>query len=76
MEVTMNKLNYWFHDDEAKRESYTALKSVEFKVTLENSNCNKCSKFQLLSTQVYLTFLAFSILLCVLLSVNLSEKPR
>ena len=76
MEVTMNELNYWFHDDKAKRESYTALQSVEFKLTLENSNCTKYSKFQLLSTHVYLTFLAFSILLCVLLDVSLSEKPR
>ena len=25
MEVTMNELNYWFHDDKAKRESYIAL---------------------------------------------------
>ena len=32
MEVTMNKLNYWFHDHKAKRESYTALQSVELKV--------------------------------------------
>ena len=52
MEVTMNELNYWFHDDKAKRESYTALQSVELKFTSENGNCNKCSKFQLLSTHV------------------------
>ena len=74
MEVTINKLNYWFHDHKAKRESYTALQSVELKFTSENGNCNKCSKFQLLSTHVYLTFHPFSILHCVLLGVNLSEK--
>ena len=34
-----------------------------------------CFKFKLLSTHVYLTFLAFYILYCVLLGVNLSEKP-
>ena len=55
----MNELNYCFHDHKAKRESYTALQSVELKFTSENGNCNKCSKFQLLSTHVYLTFLAF-----------------
>ena len=69
MEVTMNELNYWFHDDKAKRESYTALQSVELKFTSENGNCNKCSKFQLLSTHVYLTFLAFYIFHCVLLAL-------
>ena len=52
VEVTMNELNYWFHDHKAKRESYTALQSVELKFTSENGNCNKCSKFQLLSTRV------------------------
>ena len=52
-----------------------ALKSVELKFTSENNNCNKCFKFKLLSTHVYLTFLAFYILYCVLLGVNLSEKP-
>ena len=76
MEVTMNELNYWFHDHKAKRESYTALQSVELKFTSENGNCNKCSKFQLLSTHMYLTFLAFSILPYVLLGFDLSENPR
>ena len=75
MEVNMNELNSWFHDHKAKRESYTALQSVELKFTSENGNCNKCSKFQLLSTHVYLTFLAFSILHYVL-GFNLSENPR
>ena len=75
MEVNMNELNYWFHDHKAKRESYTALQSVELKFTSENGNCNKCSKFQLLSTHVYLAFLAFSILHYVL-GFNLSENPR
>ena len=49
MEVTMNELNYWFHNDRAKRDSYMVLKSIELKFTSENGNCNKCSKFQLLS---------------------------
>ena len=49
MEVTMNELNYWFHNDRAKRDSYIVLKSIELKFTSENGNCNKCSKFQLLS---------------------------
>ena len=71
----MNELNYWFHDHKAKRESYTALQSVELKFTSENGNCNKYSKFQLLSTHVYRTFLAFSILHYVL-GFNLSENPR
>ena len=66
MEVTMNELNYWFHDDKAKRESYTALQSVELKFTSENGNCNKYSKFQLLSTHVYLKFLDFYIFHSVL----------
>ena len=35
MEVTMNELNYCFHDHKAKRESYTALQSVELKFTSE-----------------------------------------
>ena len=34
MEVTMNELNYWFHD-KAIRESYTGLQSVELKFTSE-----------------------------------------
>ena len=76
MEVTMNELNYWFHDHKAKRESYAALQSVELKFTSENGNCDKCSKFQLLSTRVYLTYFAFYILLCVPLGFNLSENPR
>ena len=49
MEVTMNELNYWFHNDRAKRDSYIVLKSIELKFTSENGNCNKCSEFQLLS---------------------------
>ena len=76
MEVTMNELNYWFHDDKAKRESYIALLYVELKFTSENGNCNKCFKFQLLSTHVYLKYFAFYILHCVLLGFNLSENPR
>ena len=44
MEVTMNKLNYCFHDHKAKRELYIALQSVKLKFTSENSNCNECSK--------------------------------
>ena len=76
MEVTMNELNYWFHDHKAKRESYAALQSVELKFTSENGNCDKCSKFQLISTRVYLTYFAFYILLCVPLGFNLSENPR
>ena len=76
MKVTMNELNYWFHDHKAKRESYTALQSVELKFTSENGNCNKCSKFQFLSTRVYLTYFAFYILHCVLLGLNSSENPR
>ena len=35
MEVTMNELNHWFHDDKAIRESYIALQSVELKFTSE-----------------------------------------
>ena len=72
MEVTMNELNYWFHNDSSK----IIIKSIELKVTLENSNCNKCSKFQLLSTHVSLTFLASSILRCVLLALNYLKKPQ
>ena len=76
MEITMNELNSWFHDHKAKKVLYTVLQSVELKFTSENGNCTKCSKFQLLSTHVYLMFLAFSILHCVLLGFNLSENPR
>ena len=49
---------------------------MELKFTSENGNCNKCFKFQLLSTHVYLTYFAFYILHCVLLGFNLSENPR
>ena len=49
---------------------------MELKFTSENGNCNKCFKFQLLSTHVYLTHFAFYILHCVLLGFNLSENPR
>ena len=53
MEVTMNELNYWFHDDKAKRESYTALQSVELKFTSEMATAISAlnsSSFPLMST--------------------------
>ena len=72
----MNELNYWFHDHKAKRESYTALQSVELKFTSENGNCNKCSKFQLLSTHVYLTFLAFQYFIMYLALIYLKIRDE
>ena len=53
MEVTMNELNYWFHDDKAKRESYTVLQSVELKFTSEMATAISAlnsSSFPLMST--------------------------
>ena len=74
MEVTMNELNYWFHNDRAKRESYIVLKSIELKFTSEMETATSALNSNSFPTHICQKFLTFSILRCVLLGFNLSEK--